>query len=261
MGIWWAVVFLGCVTAPLPSAENVGTSAQPLPGGAPAPAGPLVHPTPAGVLEVHPVRHGTLYLTVGERVVWLDPVGDLAAHPRGDTVLITDIHRDHLDPEALREVQAEGATVVGPKAVAEALGAQGAALRVLANGESVDLGGIEVTAVPMYNHSRGPAPGELYHEPGRGNGYVLTIGETRLYIAGDTACTDEMRALQGIDHAFLPMNLPYTMTPEEAAGCARAFEPRRVTPYHYRGSDLEVFRRALEGTTVEVHLVPFYPDR
>ena len=110
----------------------------------------------------------------------------------------------------------------------------------------------------MYNLARGPAPGKVYHEKGRGNGYVLTFGGKRFYIAGDTENIPEMRALRAIDVAFVPMNLPYTMTPQEAAEAVRAFRPRVVYPYHYRGSDLQIFEKALAGSGVEVRLRNWY---
>ena len=111
----------------------------------------------------------------------------------------------------------------------------------------------------MYNLSRGPAAGELFHPQGRGNGYVVTIGGRRLYVAGDTECTPEMKALRNIDVAFLPMNLPYTMTPAEAADCARAFKPSIVYPYHYRGQNPGEFVAALKGSGIEVRVREWYP--
>ncbi len=110
----------------------------------------------------------------------------------------------------------------------------------------------------MYNLKRGPEPGKLYHDKGRGNGSVLTYGGKRFYIAGDTEAIPEMRALKNIDVAFVPMNLPYTMTPEEAADAVKAFRPKIVIPYHYRGSDLSIFEKRLEGTGVEVRLLEWY---
>jgi dienelactone hydrolase len=120
--------------------------------------------------------------------------------------------------------------------------------------------GISIEAVPMYNLQRGPAAGQLFHPKGRGNGYVLTLGAKRVYIAGDTECTDEMRALKGIDIAFIPMNLPYTMPPSEAAECVKAFKPKVVYPYHYRGQNPEEFKAALKGEPVEVRLLNWYPS-
>lgn len=110
----------------------------------------------------------------------------------------------------------------------------------------------------MYNIKRGPAEGKVYHEKGRGNGYILTYGGKRFYIAGDTENIPEMRSLKNIDVAFVPMNLPYTMPPEEAAEAVKAFHPKVVYPYHYRGSDLKVFQKALAGTGIDVRLRDWY---
>jgi L-ascorbate metabolism protein UlaG (beta-lactamase superfamily) len=128
----------------------------------------------------------------------------------------------------------------------------------LLNGEKVPWGAFTVEAVPMYNMVRGPAPGKFFHTKGRGNGYIVTYGGTRIYISGDTEATPEMRALQNIDVAFLCMNTP-TMTPEEAADAAKAFHPKVAIPYHYRGSDPAVFQKALAGTGIEVRLLDWYP--
>ena len=120
-------------------------------------------------------------------------------------------------------------------------------------------GAIPARAVPMYNLKRGPSPGKLFHDKGRGNGYIVTYGGKRFYISGDTEGTPEMRQLKNIDVAFVCMNLPYTMPPEEAADAVKAFHPKIVIPYHYRGSDLSVFQKALEGTGIEVRLLEWYP--
>jgi len=115
-----------------------------------------------------------------------------------------------------------------------------------------------VETVPMYNLTRGPSAGKLYHDKGRGNGYVLSFGGKRLYISGDTECTDEMKALKDVDVAFVCMNLPYTMPASEAAECIRAFSPKVVYPYHYRGSDPAEVSRALTGKPIEVRLRGWY---
>jgi L-ascorbate metabolism protein UlaG (beta-lactamase superfamily) len=128
----------------------------------------------------------------------------------------------------------------------------------IANGEKKTIKGIEIEAVPMYNLQRGPAAGQLFHTKGRGNGYVVTLGDKRIYLAGDTECTPEMKALKNIDVAFVPMNLPYTMPPNEAADCVKAFKPKMVYPYHYMGSDLKAFEDALKGSGVEVRVRDWY---
>ena len=122
---------------------------------------------------------------------------------------------------------------------------------VLANGQTKTINGVTIEAVPMYNLQRGPGPGQLFHTKGRGNGYVVTLGGKRLYFAGDTECIPEMRA-------FIPMNLPYTMPPSEAADCVKSFKPKIVYPYHYMGADLNAFADALKGSGVDVRIRNWY---
>ena len=129
----------------------------------------------------------------------------------------------------------------------------------VANGETKTWQGWTIEAIPAYNLKRGPEPGKFFHDKGRGNGYVLTYGGKRFYFSGDTEGIPEMRALKNIDVAFVCMNLPYTMPPEEAADAVKAFHPKIVIPYHYRGSDLSVFQKGLAGTGIEVRLLEWYP--
>lgn len=213
-------------------------------------------PTSAGQVRVVPVHHGTLRLEIGETIVWVDPWSKAPLEgPKADVILVTDIHPDHYDPEGLAQVRKEDTRIIAPPVVAEKVPEAIA----LANGESYDLGSFRVEAVPAYNLKRGPEPGKLYHEKGRGNGYILTIGETRIYISGDTECTEEMRSLEDIDVAFVSMNLPYTMPPSEAAECIRAFGPRIVYPYHYRGSDLGELEEALaDRDDIELRIRDWY---
>jgi len=205
--------------------------------------------TEAGELKITPVFHATLTAELGETTAVFDPWSEADLDGVvADYVFITDVHFDHLDPAAIREVSKESTVLVAPKAVAEdEKMADLEVQHVLANGESATVGPFEVTAVPMYNMERGPEEGVVFHEKGRGNGYVLRVGGKAVYIAGDTECIEEMKGLEHIDHAFLPMNLPYTMTPGEAAECVKAFVPSAVTPIHYWQTDLEAFEAALEG--------------
>ena len=142
---------------------------------------------------------------------------------------------------------------MAPKAVAEKF--PGAI--VMANGDTKTVGEFKVEAIPMYNLK--PADnGQTYHEKGRGNGYIVTYGGKRFYFAGDTEGIPEMRALKNIDVAFIPMNLPFTMTPQDAADAVRAFHPAVVYPYHYRGQDTKIFAKALEGSGIDVRLRDWY---
>ena len=215
-------------------------------------------------MVVHAVHHGTLYIEVDKKVVWVDPFseGKLDDKPKADFILVTDIHPDHLDEKAIGAVKKPETKVMGPKAVAEKLDGSAAVAKadfeVIANGEKKKLGPLEVEAVPMYNTKPDADSGKTFHEKGRGNGYVLTYGGKRVYVSGDTACTTEMKALTKIDHAFVCMNLPYTMTPDEAGECVAAFKPAIVTPYHHRGSDLAAFDKKLDGSGVKVEKLKFY---
>lgn len=212
-------------------------------------------PTATGPVRITPLQHASLMLEAAGRVVYVDPAqGKYEGLPQADLILLTDTHGDHLAPPVLAKLRKPETAVIAPEAAAKTV--QGAT--VMRNGERRQWKDWSLEAVPMYNLQRGPAPGRVYHEKGRGNGYILTIGGKRFYFAGDTENIPEVRALRDIEVAFLPMNLPYTMTPEEAAEAARAFKPKVVYPYHYRGADLEAFRKALEGTGIEVRIRNWY---
>ncbi len=190
-------------------------------------------------LSITFVAHATFWITHGAAVIHVDPVGqytDYAALPKADLVLVTHEHHDHLDPGAIEAVRKPGAPVV---VASKCAGAVPGAI-VLHNGDSRSLNGIRVEAVPAYNVVHVRSPGVPFHPKGAGNGYVLTLGERRLYIAGDTENTREMKALKGIDIAFLPMNLPYTMTPEMVADAAKAFRPKVLYPYHVGETDTSI---------------------
>jgi L-ascorbate metabolism protein UlaG (beta-lactamase superfamily) len=217
--------------------------------------------TSDGDLIIHPLNHATFVMGWKEKTIYVDPVGSgkrFDGFPKPDLILVTDIHGDHLSPETLEAVADAKTTVVAPSAVAEKLPEK---LRkqttVLANGETKkSVTGVSIEAVPMYNLT---ADRLKYHNKGRGNGYVLTMGGKRVYISGDTEDIPEMRALQNIDVAFVCMNLPYTMTEEQAASAVRAFKPKIVYPYHYRDSDVEKFKKLVgEGSGIEVRLRDWY---
>ena len=213
--------------------------------------------TSAGVLKMTPIQHGSLTLEAGGQVIEVDPAisgfgaapPDFSKVPKADLVLITDIHDDHLDPASLAKVRKTGTTVVIPGAALSKV-SDGV---VMKNGETKKFGPWTIEAIPMYNLKNGP-----YHEKGRGNGYIVTYGGLRIYIAGDTEGIPEMRALKNIDVAFIPMILPYTMSPADAADAVKAFHPKVVYPYHYGQSDLKVFEAALKGTGIEVRLRNWY---
>ncbi len=205
--------------------------------------------TSDGELRILPLHHGTVAFEWKGKTLLVDPFLEATYRglPRADVVFITDIHPDHLDLEALARVRKPETVVVAPPAVAERLPKEIASVVVMKNGDKQLVGGVGVEAVPMYNLTRGPTPGALFHDKGRGDGFVLTFADKRVYVSGDTECTPEMKALPAIDVAFVCMNLPYTMPPSEAATCIKAFRPKVVYPYHFRGSDLSELSSALKS--------------
>jgi L-ascorbate metabolism protein UlaG (beta-lactamase superfamily) len=215
-----------------------------------------VFKTSAGELKITPIRHASLMIEAGGKVIHVDPwsQGNYEGLPKADIILITDIHGDHMDPKAIAAIRKDDTKIIAPPAVAATVKDASSA----ANGATSTVGAFSIEAVPMYNEKRGPEPGKFFHDKGRGNGYVITYGGLRIYVAGDTEGTPEMRALKNIDVAFMPMNLPFTMPPEEAADAVKAFKPKVVYPYHYRGSDTKIFAAALEKSGVDVRLRDWY---
>jgi L-ascorbate metabolism protein UlaG (beta-lactamase superfamily) len=218
-------------------------------------APPQEFSTSAGTLKITPIQHASLMIQAGGKVLYLDPAqGSFDGMPQADYILITDIHGDHMAPEIMNKLKKAGTEIVAPQAVSEKV--SGAS--VIAYGQTKKLGPFTVESVPAYNLTRGPAAGKLFHDKGRGCGYIVTYGGKRFYFSGDTEATPEMKALKNIDVAFVCMNLPYTMTPEEAADAVRAFHPKVVYPYHYKGSDTAAFKKALDGTGIDVRLIDWY---
>jgi L-ascorbate metabolism protein UlaG (beta-lactamase superfamily) len=190
-----------------------------------------------GELTITFVGHGTLMFELGGRVIHVDPVSaeaDYGAMPKADIVLVTHEHGDHLDAKAIELVRKPTTTVIAPTICASAV----ADAKVMANGDTCEIDGIGIEAVPAYNMVHMRSPGQPFHPRGVGNGYVITFGDKQVYVAADTENTPEMKALNGIDVAFLPMNLPYTMTPEMVADAARAFRPALLYPYHYGSTNV-----------------------
>ena len=212
--------------------------------------------TSADTVRITPIHHASMMIQGGDAVIHVDPwsQGNYDGLPQADLILITDIHGDHLDAAMVRKLSKPATVIIAPYAVSEKIDN----VKTIKNGESIIWKDWRVQSVPMYNLTRGPAPGKLYHDKGRGSGYILHYGGKQFYLAGDTEAIPEMRALKNIDVAFIPMNLPYTMPPEEAAAAVRAFHPKVVYPYHYRGSDPAAFQKALEGSGIDVRLRNWY---
>jgi len=192
--------------------------------------------TSAGPLKLAVVGHGSVLFEFQEKVIHVDPfsrVADYAELPKADLILITHEHGDHLDTGAIDKIKKEDTKIILTQICFDRSGMG----TVMKNGDEMEVLGIPIQAVPAYNIMHKRDSGEPFHPKGNGNGYVLTFGDKRVYVAGDTENTPEMKALSDIDVAFLPMNVPYTMTPEMVADAAKAFKPSVLYPYHYGKTD------------------------
>ncbi len=210
--------------------------------------------TAKGDLEIYFIGHASLLFTYNGRTIYIDPFSRLADYskmPKADLILITHEHQDHLDPAAIDHIRTPDTKVVLTEKCAEKLSGG----IVMRNGDRQTVMGIPIEAVPAYNIIHKRDNGAPFHPKGQGNGYVLTFADKRVYIAGDTENTPEMKALKHIDIAFLPMNLPYTMTPEMVADAAQAFKPKILYPYHYGDTDTTRIVTLLNGSKdIEVRI-------
>ncbi|WP_321348244.1 MBL fold metallo-hydrolase [uncultured Draconibacterium sp.] len=205
-----------------------------------------VFATSEGDLEITFIAHGTLMMEFNGKVIHIDPVSwyaDYATMPKADLILITHEHGDHLDAKALDAVKKDGTELVLTKTCNK----QYAGTKVLSNDESGTFAGIKVDAVPAYNIKHEREPGQPFHPKGVGNGYVLHFGDKKVYVAGDTENIPEMASLKDIDVAFLPMNLPYTMTPEMVADATKMFQPKVLYPYHFGETNTEELAELLKN--------------
>ncbi len=193
-------------------------------------------PTPGGPLRITFIGHGTLRFDFSGRVIYVDPDGrlaDFAAMPKADLILVTHQHGDHFDPQAIDVLRRAGTEIiVSPACLPLPAGA-----RVMRNGDRAQAAGLAVEAVPAYNLVHQRPDGRPFHPRGEGNGYLVSFAGLRVYVAGDSEDIPEMAELRDIAVAFLPMNLPYTMTPEMTARAARSFRPRILYPYHFSATD------------------------
>jgi L-ascorbate metabolism protein UlaG (beta-lactamase superfamily) len=210
--------------------------------------------TSAGNLEITFIGHASIIFTFNDKVIHVDPFSKLADYsqlPKADIILITHEHRDHFDLGAIEKIRKENTSIVLTKTCAENLNGG----IIMDNGDTKVVDGIKIDAVPAHNIVHKRDNGEAFHPKGIGNGYIITFGDKKIYVAGDTENIPEMKALKGIDIAFLPMNLPYTMTPEMVADAARSFKPKILYPYHYGETDVSKLTDLMNGVKdVEVRI-------
>ena len=196
--------------------------------------------TAGGDLKITFIGHGTLMFEYSGKVIDADPVSmyaDFSTLPKADLILITHEHGDHLDVKAIQAVKTPSTTIIINPGSAKTL----SDATVMRNGETKTVAGITIEAVPAYNPEK-----QQFHPKGNGNGYVLAFGDKRVFVAGDTENVPEIKALKNIDVAFLPMNLPFTMTPEQVADVAKAMRPKILYPYHYGNTDPQLLVNLLK---------------
>jgi L-ascorbate metabolism protein UlaG (beta-lactamase superfamily) len=210
--------------------------------------------TSAGDLKIAFLGHGSLYFTFGGKVIHVDPfsaVADYSTLPKADIILLAHEHMDHLDLKALNPVRTDKTIVVLPEVCAKQV--EGGL--VMKNGDVKTVGGLKIEAVPAYNIVHKRDTGQPFHPKDVGNGYIITFGDKRVYVAGDTENIPEMKNIKNIDVAFLPMNLPYTMTPEMAADAAKNIKPKILYPYHFGETDTSKLLSLLKDTKeIEVRI-------
>lgn len=210
--------------------------------------------TSAGDLELTFIGHGSLMMTFGGKIIHIDPyshVADYTKLPKADLILLTHDHPDHLDQIALQSIRTTDTVVVLPPVCSDRVPGG----IIMKNSDIQTVLGVKVEAIPAYNLVHKRDNGQFFHPKGIGNGYVLTFGDKHIYVAGDTENISEMKVLQDIDCAFLPMNLPYTMTPEMVADAVKAFKPKILYPYHYGDTDPTKLMELLKDTpNIEVRI-------
>lgn len=224
-------------------------------------------PTSSGDIKVTPILHGTVVLEFQGKTIYVDPYGGASVFDgqnKPDIVLITDIHGDHHNQETLDGLDLSSAIIIAPKAVVDKLpDGSGKSIQIMNNGQTESFSDITISAIPMYNL---PETADSRHPKGRGNGYIIELGGKKVYLSGDTEDIPEMRALDGIDVAFVCMNLPYTMDVDQAADAVSEFKPAIVYPYHFRGTgglaDVEKFKSTVNTNApgVDVRLRNWYPE-
>ena len=266
------------VAAPLSGKAQTAKAQTAIPQNKPLPFDTI--PARGGVIKITPIIHASIQIEYRGTVILVDPISAGTYRKKADFILITHPHPDHFDPALLKKITGAAEVIIPRSKLFQQAWTASKLERLvpsvkLGNQERLFLGLsnyrspsreniVTVESVPAYNIKRGPDATHKFHPKGAFNGYILTLGGKRIYIAGDTEATPEMKALKNIDAAFIPMNLPYTMTPQEAAVGVRAFKPKIVYPYHFRypfnqpNTNPQQFIRAMKGSGVSVRVLDWY---
>lgn len=205
--------------------------------------------TNSGDLKVNFVNHASLFFEFDGKIIHIDPVlrmGNYENYPKADLILITHHHGDHMDLNAIDLIKKENTKIILTKKCHE-LSENLSEVIIMQNGDVLNINQLEIEAIPAYNMIHKRESGEPYHPKGEGNGYIIKFGDKKVLVAGDTENIPEIKELKNIDIAFLPMNLPYTMTPGMVADAAKAFRPKVLYPYHYSNTDTSILIELLKN--------------
>ncbi len=205
--------------------------------------------TNSGEIEINFVKHASLFFEFDGKIIHIDPVlrmGNYENYPKADLILITHHHGDHMDLNAIDLIKKENTKIILTKKCHE-LSENLSEVIIMQNGDVLNINQLEIEAIPAYNMIHKRESGEPYHPKGEGNGYIIKFGNKKVLVAGDTENIPEIKELKNIDIAFLPMNLPYTMTPEMVADAAKAFRPKVLYPYHYSNTDTSILIELLKN--------------
>lgn len=209
-----------------------------------------------GELAINFVKHGSIFFEYNGKIIHVDPVsrmGDYQNYPDADLILITHHHSDHLDLNAIELIKKENTKIILTQKCHE-LSENLSDVIIMKNGDELEINNLKIEAIPAYNMEHKRDNGDPFHMKGEGNGYIITFDNKKVLIAGDTENIPEIKALENIDIAFLPMNLPYTMTPEMVADAAKAFKPKILYPYHYGNTDTSILVDLLKNEDIEVRI-------
>ena len=213
--------------------------------------------TSKGELVINFVKHASLFFEFDGKIIHIDPVarmGNYEIYPDADLIIITHHHGDHLDLNAIEQIKKENTKIIFTEKCKE-LSENISDFIVIKIGDVLTINGLEIEAIPAYNIENKRPNGHPFHPKGEGNAYILTFGDKRVLIGGDTENTPEIKSLKNIDIAFLPMNLPYTMTIEMVVDAAKAFRPKVLYPYHYGDTDTSTLVELLKAENdIEVRI-------
>lgn len=200
------------------------------------------------------IKHGSIVVDINGYTVYVDPVtiygDDFTKLPKADMILVTHEHHDHFDPKAIEELTGDDTKLIGSQRINELYGKG----EIMVPGQEIEVKDqdFSISATPAYNIT--PDHLQFHPKERKDIGFVFDIDGLRIYVAGDTENIPEMADLKDIDIAFLPVNQPYTMTPQQAIEAVEVIKPRIFYPYHYGDTDLSLIVEKFQDSSTKVRV-------